>query len=101
MGVHWLDSGVDLRCRYGRGPSADSRTMRRVTQQLRRQIDAAGYAPDWRELMEHGLFLCAATFRDSRNRWWFRDFHGALVRAEDPESAARIAAASTATVFAT
>lgn len=51
--------------------------------------------------MEHGLFLCAATFRDSRNRWWFRDFHGALVRAEDPESAARIAAASTATVFAT
>lgn len=60
------------------GPTSESKSMRRGTRELRRQIDSLPRAPDWTRLMEDGDVLCAATFRDSSNLWWSRDFHGRL-----------------------
>jgi hypothetical protein len=65
------------------GPSAESKTMKRGTDELRRQIEISAYRPDWTRLLESGGLLCAAAFRDSANRAWLRDFHGLLTRVDD------------------
>ncbi|QJY50110.1 hypothetical protein [Pseudonocardia broussonetiae] len=67
------------------GPSAESKTMVRGTDDLQRQICESTYRPGWTQLLESGHLVCAAAFRDSVNRRWFRDFHGRLSEVEEQE----------------
>lgn len=67
------------------GPTDGSKTMVRGTSDLQCQVAALGYAPDWTGLLEAGQLLCAATFRDSVNRRWYRDLRGRLHPAAESE----------------
>jgi hypothetical protein len=67
------------------GPTQSERPLKRVRSALLAHRDVEERT--WVEHLEHGAFRCAAVFRDPSNRWWFRDYSGALSRQDDERAA--------------
>ena len=64
------------------GPNLEGRrNVSRASRALRSLIDTHDYS----DLMDRGLILVAATFRDTANRWWCRYTDGSLHGGESEE----------------
>ncbi|MBW0089663.1 hypothetical protein I4I73_02115 [Pseudonocardia sp. KRD-184] len=85
----WIDT-PDHRFRIYRtvaGPAFDTREMRQGTTELRAIAARLNYEPDWNGLLDETHLRCASRFRDSANKWWFRDFNGTLSGAKEKPGA--------------
>lgn len=84
----WMTVPGNLQVDYQVHGPTDGRILRRASKEILQWADGIDDL-DWARFLADGQLGCAATFRDASNRWWLRDFNGALSRRSDKTDAVK------------